>query len=256
MSSKPFALMFDVNRTILIEDKAAGKTRNDEVVTILASSCYGRVLVEDIVSWVPTTDLKLGQTPEDGNLISYYTFVNDYLFPFPTFSADVPKDEKHRTISEIKDNRRALLKKFVNEDQPGSRWITDYQTLLKLSEQPEGFELLFSFYNTIAYFRNLESQPFSLCFRTFGEDIVKVCFFFLKKYGFLAGGQASELAQPFLAGASSFVLIIDFQQWCGLFDPPLPLLSLPPPPLRPPPPPPPPPPVLVVYRVPHLIFFS
>eukprot|EP01127_Copromyxa_protea_P002254 TRINITY_DN1214_c0_g1_i1.p2 TRINITY_DN1214_c0_g1~~TRINITY_DN1214_c0_g1_i1.p2 ORF type:complete len:131 (-),score=32.91 TRINITY_DN1214_c0_g1_i1:934-1326(-) len=39
MTKKPIALVFDINRTILIEDKAAGKTRKEEICSVLASCC-------------------------------------------------------------------------------------------------------------------------------------------------------------------------------------------------------------------------
>eukprot|EP01127_Copromyxa_protea_P016367 TRINITY_DN4845_c0_g1_i1.p1 TRINITY_DN4845_c0_g1~~TRINITY_DN4845_c0_g1_i1.p1 ORF type:complete len:368 (-),score=77.24 TRINITY_DN4845_c0_g1_i1:17-1120(-) len=166
---KPIGLIFDINRTILIEDKAAGKTRQEEICAVLASCTFGK---REGTEWVADLTHPIQYEAKEGYL-SYYQFIED-LFPFPT---SYPKGttvlEKHKIISDLKDKRRDLCKLYFREGQPGFGFLPEFHKMVKATEQPEGFSLLPSFYETVAYFTK-EEQPFSLCFRTFGVDLITV----------------------------------------------------------------------------------
>eukprot|EP01127_Copromyxa_protea_P002258 TRINITY_DN1214_c0_g1_i6.p1 TRINITY_DN1214_c0_g1~~TRINITY_DN1214_c0_g1_i6.p1 ORF type:complete len:385 (-),score=68.20 TRINITY_DN1214_c0_g1_i6:28-1182(-) len=167
MTKKPIALVFDINRTILIEDKAAGKTRKEEICSVLASCCHGRIVNN---CWQPNLAHPVQYTPQPEH-VSYYHYVQEHLYPFPrSYPEGTTTQEKHKVISQIKDDRRDLLKQFFKLGHPGTGWIEEYHKLVQATEQPEGFTLLPSFYETVSHFRR-EGQPISLCFRTFGEDL-------------------------------------------------------------------------------------
>ena len=68
--------------------------------------------------WTPRLEHPLQYEPNQQDLISYYDFVQNTLYPFPTLEG-VGTEEKHKIIGHIKDQRRDLLKKFFHEDHPG-----------------------------------------------------------------------------------------------------------------------------------------
>jgi len=161
------ALLFDINRTILIEDKAAGKTREDEICSILAACSFGKVSEQQ--QWTPELDHPLQYHSDSEGCVSYYHFVQEILYPFPN-TEGMPLEEKHKRISDIKDARRALLKAFLCPDNPGIHLLENFKSIVEATEQPVGFSLLPSFYEAVSQLEE-DEVPFSLCFRTFGEDI-------------------------------------------------------------------------------------
>eukprot|EP01130_Rhizamoeba_saxonica_P010302 TRINITY_DN4217_c0_g1_i1.p1 TRINITY_DN4217_c0_g1~~TRINITY_DN4217_c0_g1_i1.p1 ORF type:complete len:366 (+),score=73.90 TRINITY_DN4217_c0_g1_i1:51-1148(+) len=163
--SNRLALVFDVNRTILIDDPAAGKSAEDEVCTILASSIYGKVM-ED--TWIPDEDYLI---KTDHN-ISYKDYIEE-VYQFPDMDDSMTIQQKSKAINDCKNLRRAAIKVWMNPGQPGSSFKAIFDEYVAHLVEPENFSLLLSFYTCIV--KLVESgYQLSICFRTFGQDIYKI----------------------------------------------------------------------------------
>lgn len=166
-------LVFDVNRTILIEDKAAGKNQRDELATIIASYCSGTIEQSPSgeLTWRLASD-QLGLPNKSKGHLSYYDFLRK-IFPFPTLNET--NENNHQLIENIKKKRREMKKCFFDSGQPGERLFFHLQKLLENSIHENGFSLLPSFYETIIHFLTKQKNiEISICFRTFGDDLAQI----------------------------------------------------------------------------------
>lgn len=169
-----FAIVFDVNRTILIEDKAAGKTRADELKAIITQQSFGTITKnlkgEESFKLTSSPSSILSSQPPEPNELSYFNFLQKIL-PFPVLPESMPNSQKMTLIESVKKKRRDLQKIFLDDHQPGQSLKPLFDHLLASSESPPGFSLLSSFYEAVNYF-STQNRKISFSFRTFGEDLL------------------------------------------------------------------------------------
>lgn len=73
--------------------------------------------------WLPQPDHPLQYQPNEADVVSYYHYVQEVLYPFPQFPEGIPAAEKHKVINDIKDKRRDILKQFFHDNQPGRGYV-------------------------------------------------------------------------------------------------------------------------------------
>ena len=120
-------LVFDINKTILMDDKAGGKTSREVLNEILSDLAWGEeVLVENLqqrsndgdTKWIPRSDLPLSPTPpktqnKNPNLMNYA----DYIHKKYPDNLQMKGDKK--ALQTRKKLRDSLKGSFTNPGQPG-----------------------------------------------------------------------------------------------------------------------------------------
>lgn len=165
-------LHFDINKTIIIEDKAGNKTIEACCNQILMKTLWGKInetkknLLErwEWVSEEPTI------TPPSSNLICYDQFIELFAFPYPTLEKDVPPEEQLRIKKEVKNKRLKIIKNFTEKGFAGEKFRKYYEELLNYLKIPECnakyFNLIPSFFEAISDLSKM-NKKFSIIFRYF-----------------------------------------------------------------------------------------
>jgi hypothetical protein len=147
----------DVNKTIIMSDKVSSKSSEHVVNEALSNVSWGR---ERDGQWTLVTKEPTSLRPvsDDGTLTSYTEWT-----------------EKHHPGSSNKKVRAALTGSFTKDGQPGNALQLHTMKALAQLKMPCGKDvgIVPSFFEMlIALKRNHRS--FTLCFRTFGEDLADV----------------------------------------------------------------------------------
>ncbi len=137
-------LHMDVNKTIIAEDLANGKSIDDILIESLAKYYKG--------TWDPSLKQK----------ITYVQYVKDYLFPGEKSNKKIRKLRNEAihsfldVLKEIKDPRYPMILKRFNK-------------LLEKIQMQKG-KIFASFYKLISYLEK-EKIPYAIILRTFGTDL-------------------------------------------------------------------------------------
>ncbi|BDA47562.1 hypothetical protein COCOBI_10-4100 [Coccomyxa sp. Obi] len=179
-------LHFDINKTVLMSDKAQG-ANTDHMVNVLLSECaWGRL--EPGPKWVPVGRLATDRPSNDPQLMTYRSYLDSFLLPFRIGS----DPEAQRYNSHAKHERQSYKRKFTEPGQPGEMFrgvYTQLREALALPCETKGAvesdsksqylfgggarHILPSFFNLLKHL-HAQKRDFSIIFRTFGADIMEV----------------------------------------------------------------------------------
>ncbi|KAG2385469.1 hypothetical protein C9374_003284 [Naegleria lovaniensis] len=118
-------LHFDVNKTIIISDEAAGKTMDDIINQIVMSSIWGYVSETNdskdfvVLQWKLYSSAKALlensslEIPSGKKIINYYDYIEKVLYPYPEHDESVPLEERKRINGRIKEERTKMVKNFT-----------------------------------------------------------------------------------------------------------------------------------------------
>lgn len=187
-SEKPhLVLNFDVNQTIMILDTVIKADPIALLNTILSNCCWGQIIESSTEGEAPTWKL----SSSEPSLLAPAEGLKTYL-QFAAVLTPLHKDLPLETTKASMARRRALLQSFTREGQPGaalSEHLTRLEAALKIPlevraavEQSlleklglvDGTCLLLpSFLHTLRELKR-RGRSFSVCFRTFGKDLLKL----------------------------------------------------------------------------------
>ncbi|EIE23647.1 hypothetical protein COCSUDRAFT_66025 [Coccomyxa subellipsoidea C-169] len=185
-------LHFDINKTVLMSDKAQDAS-TDHMVNMLLSECaWGRL--EPGPKWVPVGRLATDRPSNDPQLMTYRSYLDSFLLPFRVGSS--PESERYN--SRAKHMRQSHKRKFTEPREPGEMFRRArsprgvYEQLKAALALPcesreaagssdkgqylfsEGARhILPSFFNLLKHLQ-AQKRDFSIIFRTFGADIIEV----------------------------------------------------------------------------------
>jgi len=152
-------LNMDVNKTIIMTDAVAGKKAENVVNEVLADAAWG---VDRDGAWVlcsaqPCT-MRPCEAVDGQSMLSYAEWLQKQY----------PGKEGRKT-------RAAINGKFTHAGQPGETFASQARTMLGALKASDGSDarLIPAFFELLATLK-LQKRSFSLCFRTFGEDLVDV----------------------------------------------------------------------------------
>ncbi|KAF0972665.1 hypothetical protein FDP41_008914 [Naegleria fowleri] len=194
-------LHFDVNKTIIISDEAAGKTMDDIINQIIMSSIWGYVSDSKdfvVIEWKLFSNVKAllehltsseHQIPKGKKIINYYDYIEKVLYPYPEHDASVPLEERKRINGKIKEERTRMVKNF-SQCKMAEDFLDDISrlktNLIRKSSKQNGITLETAtpsdYVNIVpAFFEALlelfkRKRDFQLIIRTFGslKDITSV----------------------------------------------------------------------------------
>lgn len=175
MLQKTLLLHFDLNQTILIQDKVSNRTLEHLVNAIVADLAYGRV--ED-GQWKLAKEELLESSP-DPELMTYYEYV-DSILPFPPLGDD---PERKAKVQKIQQQKYDLRDSFTLPHREGAVLRPHYERIVEAlyySDATRGgartpYSLVPAFFRTIIELA-AANRDFHVSFRTFGtdsEDIVR-----------------------------------------------------------------------------------
>ena len=112
-------LHFDVNKTLIINDAAAGKSMDDLINQIVMSGIWGQVINENDKLKFIISDCGFRSTApqtSEMKLIDYYGFVQDILHPYPKYDESVSLEDRRKNNAIIKNTRTQIVKNFLKTD--------------------------------------------------------------------------------------------------------------------------------------------
>lgn len=168
-------LHFDINKTILISDRAAGKSEEGMMNSLLSECIWGRANKDAKGEhvWEPYNLTQRPTLVRQTGCISYAEFVEQVRFP-PTGDREF-NEKQRKTSSETK-------RHFTLAGQPGASWAADVAELMRDLAVPPTKESFYkngrvfvlpAFFNLLRYLLD-NKLSFSLTFRTFGTDMPDV----------------------------------------------------------------------------------
>lgn len=167
-------LHFDINKTIIIADKAANKDEYDVINEILCQHTFGSVqeFEEDgqkKYKWIPESKTPSIEKEKEGT-ISYSEFLDEYALPYPKDPTLSPR-EKLKIHSEI--NRKSGLEKvyFTEKGKPGNQYRPYFEEMVKKVALEDGkFEYLLPCFLELILYLEKSKFDYEIVFRTFGSD--------------------------------------------------------------------------------------
>lgn len=156
-SPRHLTINFDVNKTLVMRDKTAGKSVEVVINEVLAETCWGRF--EDD-RWILVSDQPSSLRPETSageseGLVSYAEFL-----------------EKTMPGSAARKDRQKLKGAFTLPGHPGERMEHSHKKLCKQLIYPDGspVQVVHAFFRLLVELKR-SKRSFSLIFRSFGEDL-------------------------------------------------------------------------------------
>lgn len=147
-------LNFDVNKTLMMSDAVQNKSIGDVVNEVLADAAWGSELHGEWVLGV--TEPSVLRPHRDGQeLVSYIEWLS-----------------KNYPGSTNKKKRTSIAKVFTSVGQPGAALAVHAERLAEGLKLPNGaiVQIVPAFFELMASLKQ-ERRSFTLCFRTFGEDL-------------------------------------------------------------------------------------
>lgn len=164
-------LHFDINKTIIMTDKAQDSDMTQMINMLLSECAWGRL--EPGPMWVPVGRLATDRPASDPQLMSYRIFLDSFLLPFKV--GEGPAIEAMNTA--IKSDRQKLKRIFTEAGQPGDMFRGVFQKLFdKLTHAPTaGIQqrILPSFFELLKHLQS-QGRDFTIVFRSFGADVAEV----------------------------------------------------------------------------------
>lgn len=156
-SGRHLVLNVDVNKTVIMRDTVVGKSAKQVVNEALANVVWGESADG---KWELKVPMPCSTKPkEHPQLISYCEFAEN-LYPG----------------SKNKKNRMQLYAAFTDPDGPGERLSNLANKAVAQLVNADGSDvgIVPSFYEALLRLK-CAGQPFTICFRTFGEDLGDLC---------------------------------------------------------------------------------
>ncbi|KNC74976.1 hypothetical protein SARC_12489, partial [Sphaeroforma arctica JP610] len=176
-STMDFTLVLhvDINRTLLMSDKAGRKTTEDIISETVASCVYGRVDANGI--WVAVSHEPFSTPPDEESLVDFKHYIDSIRFPYPPLSESVNKEEQREKNYAVKERRKAALKTFTSPGFPGEQYRDTYSRLLdtlRVQGRPGEYRTIVnSFFHLLVRLESTNVR-YRLIFRTFGTDLDEV----------------------------------------------------------------------------------
>ena len=193
----PLAIHLDLNKTILLSDVAGGKSLDDVVSDLIASTAWGVVtsLNDGQPLWTLASEVLSVDPPALGDLLeearqrlaTYSHFAKHILYPYTKTSTSAAAAAENRAK---KSNINILVHSFTQPGQPGFSFRDihlDVCKAISLSAAERVAVAAFGgapFLDTVrhllpCYFRLLEhlvesGRPWAIFLRTFGSDLANV----------------------------------------------------------------------------------
>lgn len=148
----------DVNKTVIMSDKVTGKTVEQIVNETLAHAAWGTEVGDQWILQVNTPSVKRPEGFDSKSLMSYSEWV-----------------DKSHPGSDNKKNRMKLNGTFTHNGRPGEA-LQDCATQMSAAMvRPDGttVQLVPAFFELLLSLKS-QRRSFSICFRTFGEDLADV----------------------------------------------------------------------------------
>jgi len=152
-------LNMDINKTILMRDSVSKKNLKDIVNEILADVCWGVEIDGQWVAIVSEPSVhRAAQKDDVGEVVSYFKFL-----------------EIKNPGSKNKQLRNKMLAAFTDEGEPGASFLEQSLALQRGLKLPDGtpVQLIPAFFELLLSLKR-NKRSFTLCFRTFGEDMQSV----------------------------------------------------------------------------------
>ncbi|RNF15131.1 putative ubiquitin ligase [Trypanosoma conorhini] len=164
---RPLVIHMDINRTIIQFDSAGGRTLEDALNGNVAANVLGRC---DGDKWVAV----LGPQEEGdrSGLITFEKYVDD-LHAEPPGMQERPKSERDRMWREIAARRRAMVRVFTHAGQPGEKYMRHVEEQRRVLTATPNHSMIPAFFQLVNTLSEL-NWPFTLIFRTFGNDMANV----------------------------------------------------------------------------------
>jgi len=149
--SRHLVLHMDINKTVLMSDQVASKPAKAMVNEVMADVAWGE---DSGGRWVLAVEEPTATRPRQ-DLRSYAEWLEE---AFPG--------------RELKKRRNESLATFTAPGQPGEALARHAERLIACLTAPDGSEvrLIPAFFELLLWLKR-EKRSFSLCFRTFGEDL-------------------------------------------------------------------------------------
>jgi hypothetical protein len=174
---RPFLqLHFDVNKTLVICDRATGKNEEEMVNSLLSECIWGRVEGDSAAPvWKPFSLIQHPSIQKPAaDCVSYSEFLEKVLYA-PRKGDREYNDKQKKLSSEVK-------RLFTSEGQPGFPWAHDFAHLIEALTIPRTEEVFYkkgkvfivpAFFHLLRHLLDLK-WGFSLTIRTFGSDMLDV----------------------------------------------------------------------------------
>mmetsp|Transcript_140649 Transcript_140649/g.262407 ORF Transcript_140649/g.262407 Transcript_140649/m.262407 type:complete len:541 (+) Transcript_140649:214-1836(+) len=158
-SGRHLVIHLDINKTVIMSDHLAGKTEESVVNEVLANTSWGIDVAGtwELMVTAPCV-FRPAERHEGQELASYAEWL-----------------EKVMPGRESRKKRTKLMTMFTEEGQPGSKLAIHKDKMLAALRKPDGtyVQLIPPFFEMLASLKK-NRRSFSLCFRTFGEDLPQV----------------------------------------------------------------------------------
>jgi hypothetical protein len=174
---RPLVLHMDINRTIIQTDPAGGKSLLDVLNSNVADEVYGEVIEGAFVARMGPCE---EGRPSSPHLVSYSDYCEKVNAPKVDLSTLPDDAARLREWKKVSEGRRAMLKVFTAVGSPGAEYRSfvdqQHQALQYLTEggaESGLHEIIPSFFHLVNALSESD-VPFSIIFRTFGEDGTRV----------------------------------------------------------------------------------
>jgi len=175
----------DINKTIIMTDKVSGKSREAVVNEVISDVAWG-VEVEGTwrLVWREPQTMRPMATIGGKDVISYAEFL-----------------EKILPGSANKKRRMQTSAMFTSAGQPGDAYAKHAERLAKELKNPDGSDVhvITSFFELMKHLKQ-EGRSFTVCFRTFGEDMESV----LDELNLFCEGRHPRFPGVYLDGSDGF----------------------------------------------------
>lgn len=158
-SGRHLVIHLDINKTVIMSDHLAGKTEESVVNEVLANTSWGiDVDGKWVLSVVEPIVFRPSEKRDGQELLSYAEWL-----------------EKIMPGRDLRKKRTKMMSVFTDEGQPGNVFYEHRCKMLSALRKPDGtyVQLIPPFFEMLVSLKR-NRRSFSLCFRTFGEDLPQV----------------------------------------------------------------------------------
>ena len=198
-------LNFDINQTIILEDKSKNLDFESGVKSCIVDYAWG-IYDKSLKKWTLTENYLSHKRPKQN--LENYNYYMDQIYPLKTEKEIPDNEERYKKNNEIKRYKENLFIEFLGKGQPGEKLYNIYQNIikkLKISDNimvkinqenskysqfykelyKNGYIFIFpSLFRLMIELQN-ENRVFTIIFRTFGYDFDNV----IKEYNSFCEGE-------------------------------------------------------------------
>jgi hypothetical protein len=159
LKQKHLVINMDINKTVIMSDRVAGKSSRDVVNEALSNVIWGADVDGKwtLRSSKPSSVRPVSENPGE-ELLSYSEWLEQML-----------------PGSKNKKERQKRMHRLTDEDQPGASLESYTQRAMEVLKFPDGTDMgiVPAFFDFLVYLKRRQ-RSFTLCFRTFGEDLATI----------------------------------------------------------------------------------